>query len=420
MDRPVLFEKPPGVRDYLPPLARRKREIEQTIAGCFQRWGYKELITPSFEYVETFQAGSLRAGDDRAFKFFDRAGKTLMLRPDMTAPIARVAASLYDEPLPMRFSYTANIFRQQERLAGRDTEFTQSGVELIGDRSVDADAEIIALAVHALREAGLPVFRIAVGHVGFLEGFLREHIADEEVRIALKSELADKNYVGFEQLVIRQSFPEEARQKLLALPRLRGGMEILAQAEELAGGDTVRAALSGLRELWHLLEIHGVADAVQIDLSLLLGLNYYTGMILEGYAPGIGFPVCAGGRYDELLGRFGRPLPATGFIIGVDRVLEILEKEQPSEDERPWIVIYDLQDRATAIRFSAYLRDQGFTVCGGRRNRSGERVSDGNRPPGDARTVIFQGGNVFTGDPQIQKMWERFVARGDAERKEES
>ncbi|MGZ4032997.1 MAG: ATP phosphoribosyltransferase regulatory subunit, partial [Tumebacillaceae bacterium] len=143
MNKPILFEKPRGVRDVLPPLAARKREVEKSIAKVFSRWGYEEIVTPTFEYADTFLNGAFRSDEDNMFKFIERSGRTVVLRPDMTAPIARVVSSLLKEqPLPIRLSYDASIFRTQDSTAGRDAEFTQAGVELIGDATPDADAEV--------------------------------------------------------------------------------------------------------------------------------------------------------------------------------------------------------------------------------------------------------------------------------------
>ncbi|HEU4964500.1 MAG TPA: ATP phosphoribosyltransferase regulatory subunit, partial [Bacilli bacterium] len=168
-NKPILFEKPRGVRDVLPPLAAHKREIEKKIAKVFMYWGYEEIVTPTFEYADTFLNGAYRGAEDNMFRFIERSGRTVVLRPDMTAPIARVVSSvLKDLEYPIRLSYNASIFRQQGEVAGRDAEFTQSGVEMIGDESEDADAEVIALAVTALREAGVQGFSLAIGQVAFL------------------------------------------------------------------------------------------------------------------------------------------------------------------------------------------------------------------------------------------------------------
>lgn len=384
MKKSLLFEKPQGVRDFLPDTAANKRQIEREISESFANWGYREIITPMFEYIDTFQMG-IRGADDRVFKFVERSGKTVALRPDMTAPIARVAASLLKHSaLPLRLSYTANIFRQQEAVAGRDTEFTQSGVELIGDSSPDGDAEMVALAVNTLQTIGIEGFRIALGQVGFLQGVLEEQVADRSLREKLLSALADKDYVAFEQSVVKET-AEATRSILLQVPKLRGGVEVLAKARGLTGSELALQALDNLAEIWHVLQIHGVTEYVQIDLSLLLGLNYYTGAVFEGYAPMMGFPICGGGRYDELVGKYGRQAPATGFIIGIERVLEILERNGHFTPKQRALLCYTQSEREQALRFAEFLRERKIPV-------SARLVSDPNRVltvEGSVSCIVF-------------------------------
>ncbi|MGZ4135580.1 MAG: ATP phosphoribosyltransferase regulatory subunit, partial [Tumebacillaceae bacterium] len=316
MNKPILFEKPRGVRDVLPPLAARKREVEKSIAKVFSRWGYEEIVTPTFEYADTFLNGAFRSDEDNMFKFIERSGRTVVLRPDMTAPIARVVSSLLKEqPLPIRLSYDASIFRTQDSTAGRDAEFTQAGVELIGDATPDADAEVIALAINALHAAGVSGFRLAIGQVVFVQGLFEEHVEAPSVRDRLAQALAAKDFVAYERTVAAEVADERAREVLLTVPRLRGGLNVLEEARGLTQSEKALAALENLHSIWKILELHSVEKQVQLDLGLLLGQHYYTGAVFEGYAPHIGFPVCSGGRYDELIGKFGRPAPATGFMI---------------------------------------------------------------------------------------------------------
>ncbi|MBX6394737.1 MAG: ATP phosphoribosyltransferase regulatory subunit [Alicyclobacillaceae bacterium] len=399
MERPLIFEKPDGVRDYLPPLARRKRQVEAACQRVFQRWGYQELITPTMEFLETFQNGALRSGEDRVFKMVDRSGRTVVLRPDMTAPIARVVASgLAQHPLPLRLSYTAAIFRQQERVAGRDAEFTQAGIELIGDGSVDADAEVIALAVRTLEEAGVSTFRLAVGDVGFLRGVFAQH-AGEPLGEKLRNYLVQQNFVGYEEELERADLSDDHRECLRRVPRLRGGPEVLVRAREVTDHPLALRCLERLSELWEIIELYGVSGRVQIDLSLMLDLSYYTGVIFEGYASGVGFPVCAGGRYDELLERFGRRAPATGFMIGVERVLDALERECPSPSISVPRIQYVPERRRDAISFAGWLRERGTDVALECRPDGTRSFDNGN--------ILWLGKEEISGNPE---MAERFRA----------
>ncbi|GAX90807.1 ATP phosphoribosyltransferase regulatory subunit [Effusibacillus lacus] len=407
MQKPLLFEKPQGVRDFLPDTAANKRQLEREISHSFARWGYREIITPMFEYMDTFQTG-IRGAEDRVFKFVDRSGRMMALRVDMTAPIARVVASLMKNwSLPIRLSYTANIFRQQDLVAGRDTEFTQAGVELIGDATPDADAEMLALAVSTLKEIGLEGFRLALGQVGFLQGMLEEHVAEESTRERLQNALADKDYVAFERIVETET-EEPGSSVLLQIPRLRGGVEVLARAREMTGNRKAKDALQNLEDIWRILQIHGVTDYVQIDLSLWLGLNYYTGAIFEGYAPMMGFPICGGGRYDDLVEKFGRETPATGFIIGIERVMEILEKKGTFAPQQRYLLCYTQEDRETALKFAEYLRNRGIMV-------SAKLISEEEKLPAveGSDSILVRQDSLETDDSRLQDLYLAFQNEGE-------
>ncbi|KEO81341.1 ATP phosphoribosyltransferase regulatory subunit [Tumebacillus flagellatus] len=407
MQKPILFEKPRGVRDVLPPLAARKREVEKQIAKVFTRWGFEEITTPTFEYAETFLNGAYRDDEDQMFKFIERSGKTVVLRPDMTAPIARVVSSLLKEhPLPIRLSYNASIFRQQENNAGRDAEFTQSGVELIGDETPDADAEVMALACHALTAAGVNGYRIAIGQVAYLKGLFEEHIADESVRSRLSVALSQKDFVSYERIVNAEIAEETSRTVLLTVVRLRGGVEVLKQARTLTQNQAALAALDNLETIWKVLVLHNVEHYLQLDLGLLLGQHYYSGAVFEGYAPNVGFPVCSGGRYDELLGKFGRPAAATGFMIGVERVLEVLEKELPGKTKEHFLVFYDEADRYPTIGFTVFLRSKGFIVTAQRCDDPLEKAAEARAPY--FMPIVFQNGKLLTRDKLVQAMFTDF------------
>jgi ATP phosphoribosyltransferase regulatory subunit len=408
VQKPILFEKPRGVRDVLPPLAARKREVEKVIAKVFLRWGYKEIVTPTFEYAETFLNGAYREEEDHLFKFIERSGRTVVLRPDMTAPIARVVASLMkEEPLPIRLSYNTSIFRQQELNAGRDAEFTQSGVELIGDPSPDADAEVIALAVTALQEAGVTGYRFAIGQVAFVQGLFEEQVPDEGLRSRLAEALAAKDFVSYERSVLHEVESEAVRRVLLEVPRLRGGIEVLEKARHLTQSERALAALDNLASIWEVLNLHAVQEALQIDLGLLLGQHYYTGAVFEGYAPNVGFPVCSGGRYDELLVKFGRPAAATGFMIGVERVLDVLEKTSPSESQERYLVLYEQKDRYPVIGFTSFLRSKGFIVT----SQRVDSVEEALREPraGHVTVIAFSDGKLLSEDRLVKAMYTDFT-----------
>ncbi|WP_127583192.1 ATP phosphoribosyltransferase regulatory subunit [Paenibacillus koleovorans] len=329
MSKPKAFEKPPGVKDYLPEAVAKLRRIESRVLDCMQRWGYRQIITPTLEYYDTVGAAS-STSDKKLFKLLDKRGTTVVMRSDMTAPIARVAASLLkNHPLPLRLSYHSNVFRAFEDEAGREAEFYQTGVELIGDPSAEADAEVVALAIACLKAAGVKQFKIALGHVGFLNGLLQEALSDRtEEQEALKERLLQRDHVGYRAQLRRLQLEDDVRAELEGVLRLRGGQEICDQANRMTNDRTAQDAVQHLCQVWDVLKAYGVSEHVLIDLTMIGDFSYYTGMTFEGYSTDLGFPVCNGGRYDNLLQQFQRPAPATGFALKTNRIMEVTGGDQ--------------------------------------------------------------------------------------------
>ncbi|MFC4601479.1 ATP phosphoribosyltransferase regulatory subunit [Cohnella hongkongensis] len=361
MTKPKVFEKPTGVKDYLPHAVAKLRKIEHSVLACMRSWGYEQIITPTIEYYDTVGMAS-STSDQKLFKLLNRRGTTIVLRSDMTAPIARVVGSLLkDEPFPIRLSYHGNVFRAFEEEGGRDSEFYQTGVELVGDASPEADAEVIALAVASLKAAGVPAFKIAMGHVGFLNGLFEETLPGlESEQEALKACLLQRDHVGYRDAIGRLSLDEAWKRELEDILRLRGGQEVCAQAMELSKNEGARAAIRHLCEVWDVLEAYGIQEDVLIDLTMIGDFSYYTGLTFEGYASHLGFPVCSGGRYDNLLAQFGRPARATGFALKTTRILEVVE--DAAEESKRTLVAYERPRRQAALTKANRLREQGETV----------------------------------------------------------
>ncbi|MGE7272764.1 ATP phosphoribosyltransferase regulatory subunit [Brevibacillus panacihumi] len=361
MTKPLGFEKPLGMRDILPDSLAKQRHLERTLRKCIEPWGYEEISTPSLEYYDTVGVASAIV-TDRMFRLLDKQGHTVVLRPDMTTPIARVVSSLYkDVPLPIRLFYQANVFRAQEKEAGRNAEFFQTGIELIGDASEDADAEAIALAVFCLRAAGVATFRIAIGHVDFVEGLLEEEIADEEVKSQFRTFLYERDFVGYRQLLSSLELPGESKHRLESLLRLRGGKGKIDEARELTVNGKARRAVDTVASLWDALEAYGVTDDLLLDFNLISNLNYYTGVVFEGYAADLGSPLLGGGRYDHLAAQFGRPAPATGFAIKMDRLL-LVTPEMDGPPPARVLLCYTAQRRREALAEAQLLREDGLVV----------------------------------------------------------
>lgn len=319
---------PYGTKDILPLDAARKRGMENELARLFLSWGYQEVVTPTFEYYETLRASAPETADDSTFRFFDRSGRMLALRPDMTTPIARVAVMrMRERPLPLRLFYLANVFRQEETQAGRQCEFYQAGVELLGAGGVAADAEVVALAVEALLAAGLSDFQVCLGQVDFISGIMAEAGLDAATAHKVKQALIERNMVGLGELLAESGIEPCNRDLLQQLPMLHGKMDMLQNVRQRVKNQISQAALDNLAEIYHLLEKYGIDRYVLFDLGIIRDFEYYTGMVFETYTTGLGYPICGGGRYDRMAGSFGREQPATGFALGIERILLALERQ---------------------------------------------------------------------------------------------
>jgi ATP phosphoribosyltransferase regulatory subunit len=299
---------PPGTRDVLPEEMRELREISSRMRATFEEAGYGEVHTPALEYEEVLRRGEESAAGAR-YRTFDEQGDVLALRSDMTIPIARVVGSRYaDEAPPFRFCYFAHAWRAVERGVGEPREFLQGGLELIGADGPEGDAEVVGLTIAALDAAGLRRHRVGIGDGSLYRTLLESSGVPEAVHVPMLECLSRRDLVGLERRVAEVSgLDPGARDLLVELPALRGGPEVLERAP-------------ALRALHELLAERGVADRVIFDLGLVRELGYYTGAVFEVYDPAVGFALGGGGRYDDLLGRFGRPLPACGVALDLQRV----------------------------------------------------------------------------------------------------
>lgn len=360
MSRLFMFEKPLGMRDTLPDLYERKAAVRTSIQEEMKRWGYQFIETPALEYYETVGAASAIL-DQQLFKLLDQQGHTLVLRPDMTAPIARVAASrLLKDELPIRLAYSANVYRAQQREGGRPAEFEQIGVECIGDHTISADGEGMALMISALKEAGLRNFQLSAGHIGFVRDFFQQILGTEERVENLTRFLYEKNYVGYREHVKSLALSSIDKQRLLDFLKLRGGEEVIEIAYGLLENGTGKKALAELEQLWSIMRDYGQEGTVKFDLTLVSHMSYYTGILFEVYAGNVGFPIGNGGRYDLLLQKFGKDTGATGFAIRLDRLLEALEDS--NEAEPVYCILYSPERRKEAFDFAKEERSAGKKV----------------------------------------------------------
>jgi len=318
----MIHPIPSGTRDVLPDETREVRAITDTLRAVFERHGYGEVYTPALEY-ETVLARADMAEAQPTYRVFDESGAVLVLRSDMTVPIARVVATRYtaSEP-PLRFCYFAHCYRGVRPQRGQPRELLQAGIELIGAAAPHGTAEALTVLCHALDATGLKDYRVGLGDASLFPALMARLGVPEDARTGLLESLALRDFVGLKEALGQAGITGEAAQLLLEVPQRRGGTEVLADAPEPA-----EEAVSGLRRLLELLEPN-VAERLIFDLGLVRNIGYYTGAVFDVYDPALGTPIGGGGRYDDLLGRFGRSMPAVGFALGVDRLHIALAGEE--------------------------------------------------------------------------------------------
>jgi ATP phosphoribosyltransferase regulatory subunit len=356
MSRLFMFEKPLGMRDTLPELYEKKHHVRSLLANTIKRWGYQFIETPTLEYYET--VGTVSAiPDQQLFKLLDKDGHTLVLRPEMTAPIARVAASkLLQEDLPLRLAYSANVFRAQQREGGRPAEFEQIGVECLNDGTVSSDGEVISLLVSSLKQAGLQQFQVSIGHIGFTEKLFLQILGTEERAQTLRRFLFEKNYVGYREHVESLSLSSIDKQRLLQFLELKGGVEVIGKALDIIENEQGKQAILELKELSDVIHDYRVHDQVKFDLTLVSHMSYYSGVLFEVYAGKVGIPIGNGGRY-SLIEKFGKNASATGFALQLNRLLEAIgELDHLSNIQ---CIFFSGERRREAFQLAQTMQEQG-------------------------------------------------------------
>lgn len=328
---------PEGTRDILFAECALRRRIEAGITKLFMRRGYTEVVTPSVEYYDVFLATGAPMNECSMLKLIDRTGSILVLRPDATTPIARVAATrLALEPPPYRLYYVQNVFRSDISHNGKNSEIYQAGVELIGASGRTADVEVLTLAVQALEASGVADYRIEIGHAGFFRALVSSLPLDEAGKEEIRLLVEEKNFAALNDFLRPyEAYPASAALKLL--PQLFGGEEVFDEALALTDTEEAAAAIHYVRAIYDELSAADLADKVMVDFGLVHQMSYYTGIVFRGYAEGAGGTVLSGGRYDSLAASFGRELPATGFAIDIDAICQCSEV---FESLKPTVCVY--------------------------------------------------------------------------------
>ncbi len=369
MDVKVLHT-PEGVRDIYGDELQKKLALQRALMKIFRSFGFQRIATPVFEYFDVFSKEIGTTKSNELYKFFDKEGNTMALRPDFTPSIARCAAKYYmEEELPLHFSYCGNKFVNTSDLQGKMKESTQTGVERIGgcadeEYCIISDAEMIHVAVRALLAGGLTDFQISIGNVEFLKGLAQEAGLDAELEEAVRSQISDKNYFGVEELMLEAGIPRDRAEGFLKLTELFGDAECLRDAEKLAQNEQSRHAVKHLKKVHKLLVDMGDEAYISYDLGLVSKYNYYTGVIFKAYTYGVGDAILKGGRYDSLLSCFGKNAPAIGFVIEVDDMMSALTAQKKLTEKKRDIdyLVYDRIMTEQALKLADRLRAGGDNV----------------------------------------------------------
>ena len=322
-----ILHTPEGVRDIYGSEFVQKFELQQLLYRVLAGQGYQGIETPTFEFFDVFSREVGTVPSRELYKFFDKEGNTLALRPDMTPSIARAVSKYFHDETPIRLCYMGNTFINYDTYQGRLKETTQLGAELMGEESVEADVELLSVLIEALKAAGLREFQVSVGQVEFFKALLKEAGIGSEAEESLRRLIADKNRFAAEELLADYELAGELREAFLEMTTLSGTTEVLEQARALTANEEALRALARLEAIYEGLKEKGCERYITFDLSMLSKYNYYTGIVFRASSYGYGEPVAKGGRYDTLLSHFGRQLPAVGFAIVIDQLQRALRND---------------------------------------------------------------------------------------------
>lgn len=357
---------PKGVTDFLPEQAESITRIETMLGNTFELWGFRKIIPPLLEFEDMLAIGVDESLREKSFRFEDRQSNRLIaIPPDITPQVARIEAMrMNGYPLPHRLYYNGRVLRHVQSQSGRSREIFQSGVELIGLDSPEADAEMIAMSAEVLQKLGFDSFKIDLGQVEFYRGIMSELPLDQSAVLHIQEAVGKKDVSTVTALLEKLAISDRTKNEICALPRMFGGIEVLEKASATVTNDRSRRALDNLGKVVDILAIHGIAAQLTIDLGEIRGLAYHSGVTFEGFVPHVGEPVCGGGRYDGLMGRYGKDLPATGFAFNILGLLQATEKNgslMPAE-RLSFLIFNNRSDRREALQLASSLRSQGYPV----------------------------------------------------------
>ena len=354
-----VLHTPEGVRDIYNVECGKRLALEGRLKKVFHLYGYHDIQPPTFEYFDVFgkEIGTIPSKD--LYKFFDKDGNTLALRPDITPSIARAVATLFkEEELPIRLCYTGNTFVNHSNYQGRLRETTQMGAELMGDDSVEADAEMLALVIESLLTIGLKEFQLNVGNVDFFQSLIEDACLDEEAEERVRELINNRNYFGVEEFLESIQVKRSSKEAFAALNELVGGVDILVHAKNIAPNSKGVMAIRRLEKIYDTLKLYGVEKFVNFDLSMTGTYGYYTGIIFRGYTFGTGDAIVKGGRYDHLIEKFGKQSPSIGFAIVLDELMNALTRQKIRivYTRKNTMIVYDEGKQREAIALAKDFR----------------------------------------------------------------
>ena len=353
---------PEGSRDLIFNECRKKKIIINGLEKTFETFGYDEVITPTVEYYKTFSIDDKCMDEEKIYKFFESSGRILALRPDMTLPIARVVSTKMKEvKTPIRLRYTSNIFRVNRKFDGKKNEYTDLGVELIGVPELDGDIEVLTMALEGFKKLNISNFKLEIGNIKFFNEIFDKSKIREDEKEKLAELIEEKSLIELEKFLNSLEIEESKRNFFKRLPWLFGDEDILNNNIEFKDDKDVMSAILYLKKINKILKELGYEDNITFDLGMVPGVNYYTGIIFKGYIEGAIAPVLSGGRYDNLIKSFGRDLPAVGFSIDVDLILENINFNN-EEKIKEYIIYYGKNKLVQAIKESRAIRDKGIRV----------------------------------------------------------
>ena len=361
-----IFHTPEGVRDIYSQECSRKQKLQEKLHRVFHQYGFEDIETPTFEYFEVFskEVGTIPSRD--LYKFFDREGNILVLRPDFTPSVSRACATYFNpEKEVVSLCYTGNTFINNSSFRGRLKETTQMGVERMGDDSPEADAEILAMTVECLLATGLTEFQVSVGQVDYYKAIFAQTGLSQEEEEELRELISQKNYFGVEELVKNKNMDKSLARVLSQLPQMFGSTEVLEKAKSLTDNPQALKAVARLEEIYELLKVYGYEKYVTFDFAMLSKYHYYTGIIFQAYTYGTGEALIKGGRYNQLMKHFGKPAASIGFAIVVDNLLMALSRQkiEMEGEEGVTVITYRKENRIQAIQKAKELRAQGRNVA---------------------------------------------------------